>query len=207
MSPPTKIDKLSTPDWPEPLRALPTNKMRSFVLNYISHRVGARASREAGYLPETATALDHAQNAYELLHRDDVIEAIVAMTKLQLRSLAPAAIAALKELIEQPGRDAARVRAITTVLERTDAVVNKVDVTHTHHFDPIRVTLDEIVRLRSAGATREAIMLALGLQSDFEMSHYENLLAQEKPVIDAEFEEISEPAPVERDPDAELLGE
>ncbi|MGH9808684.1 MAG: hypothetical protein ACRD9W_15810, partial [Terriglobia bacterium] len=65
MSPPTKIDKLSTPDWPEPLRALPTNKMRSFVLNYVSHRVGARASKEAGYLAdkENASALDHAQNA------------------------------------------------------------------------------------------------------------------------------------------------
>jgi phage terminase small subunit len=199
---PNQIDKLSTPDWPEPLRGLPNNRMRSFVLRYVRCQNAARASREAGYLPADATALDHAQRGYELLQRPDVIEAILALTKLQLRSLAPAAIAALKELIEQPGRDAARVRAITTVLERTDAAVQKVE--HTHHFDPIRVTLDEIVRLRSAGATREAIMLALGFQSEFEMSHYENLLAQEKPIIDVEYEEVSDPG---RDPDAELLGE
>lgn len=199
---PNQIDKLSTPDWPEPLRPLPNNRMRSFVLHYVRCQNAARASREAGYLPADATALDHAQRGYELLQRPDVIEAILALTKLQLRSLAPAAIAALKDMIEAPGRDAARVRAVTTVLERSDAAVQKVEVNH--HFDPIRVTLDEIVRLRSAGATREAIMLALGLQSDFEMSHYENLLAQEKPIIDAEYEEVLEP---ERDPDAELLGE
>lgn len=198
------IAKLSAPDWPEPLRALPTDRMRFFVLHYLQHRNGARAAKEAGYFAnkEHATALDFAQTAYELLHRQDVIDATLAMTKLQLRSLAPAAIAALKEMVEAPGRDAARVRAVTTVLERTDAAVQKVEVNHP--FDPIRVTLDEIVRLRSAGATREAIMLALGFQSDFEMTHYESLLAKEKPVIDADYEEL--PAP-ERDPDAELLGE
>lgn len=199
-----EIATLTRDEYPPEVRDLPNNRMRLFVLHYVRCQNAARASKEAGYLPETATSLDHAQRGYELLQRQDVCDAIISLTRKQLRSLAPAAIGALKEMIEQPGRDAARVRAVTTVLERTDAAVSKLDVHHTHTFDPIKVTLDEIVRLQTANASRDAIMLALGLQSDFELDHYLDLLAKRAPVIDADFEEL--PAP-ERDPDAELLGE
>jgi phage terminase small subunit len=197
-----RLADLTEGEWPAELRSLTSDKRRLFVLHYLNHRNGARASREAGYLPEEATAEDHTQNAYKLLHDEGICDAIIAMTKRQLRSLAPEAINAIKETLQTTFHKD-RMRAAAMILERTDSVTQKVDVTHTHKFDPIKITLDELSRLKLANASKEAIMLALGFQTDFELEHYEKLLAKEVP-IDAEYREL--PAP-ERDPDADLLGE
>ena len=203
----SRTAELTRGEWPAEVRDLPTDKMRAFVLYYCTHRNGARASKEAGYLPEMADALDHAQNAYKLLHREDVTDAVIAMTRRQLRTLAPEAINALKETLQSPfNKD--RVRAAAMVLERTDAPTHKVDVTHTHRFDPIKITLGELARLKRLGANREAIMLALDFQSPFELEHYESLLAKDSgDVIEAEYVELPAPDEAERDPDADLLGE
>lgn len=196
-----RLADLTESEWPAELRSLTSDKRRLFVLHYLNHRNGARASREAGYLPEDATAEDHAQHAYKLLHDESICDAIIAMTKRQLRSLAPEAINAIKETLQTTFHKD-RMRAAALILERTDSVTQKVDVQHTHKFDPIKITLQELARLKTQGATAEAIMLALDFRSQFELEHYENLLAKEAP-IDAEYREL--PAP-EHDPDDELLG-
>jgi len=196
-----EIAELTRDEWPAEVRDLPTDKMRAFTLYYCSHRNGARASKEAGYLPETADALDHAQNAYKLLHREDVTSAVIAMTRRQLRALAPEAINALKELLQQPfGKD--RARAIAMVLERTDAPVTKHsvtgEITHKHVIDHEEEALNQLRSLKALGVAREKLAEVFG---QFGLERLEAKLEPEP--IDAEFSEVTP----ERDPDADLLGE
>lgn len=190
-----QIAELTEGEWPAELRALPTDKLRLFTLNYLNHRNGARASREAGYLPETATAEDHAQNAYKVLHRQDVCDAIIALTRRQLRALAPNAINALKNAMDKPfGPEG--IRAALAVLDRTDSVSQKIDVTHTHKTDHEAEALNQLRSLRALGVARDKLIEVFGA---FGLERLEAKLLPEP--IDAEFSEV------ERDPDAELLGE
>jgi len=190
-----EIAELTETSWPAELRALPTDKMRLFTLRYCVHRNGAQASREAGYLPSTATAEDHAQNAYKILHREDVTEAVVAMTKRQLRSLAPAALNTLKAAMDKPWGSEG-IRAALAILERTDSVTQKVSVEHTHKIDHEAEALNQLRSLKALGVAREKLAEVFG---QFGLERLEAKLLPEP--IDAEF------SVVERDPDAEIFGE
>ncbi len=203
MDPEKKIADLTRDAWPIELRDLPNDKYRHFVLHYVANRNGAAAARAAGMGTPDSTAETFAKIAYRHLCEDRVVEAIGALAKRQVRTLAPLAVQAIKETLEQ-SHNPQRLKGAAMVLDRTDNVVQKVSVDHQHHFDPIKITLDEIVRLQTANASKEAIMLALGLQSEFEFSHYLDLLAKRRgeAPIDAEFKELPAPVP---DPDDELL--
>lgn len=192
-----EIAELTREDWPAEVRDLPTDKMRKFVLHYVTHRNGARASKEAAYLPETADALDHAQNAYKLLHREDVTDAVIAMTRRQLRTLAPEAINALKETLASPWHKD-RVRAAAMVLERTDAPVRKIEgeIKHTHVLDHEAEALNHLRSLKALGVARDKLAEVFG---QFGLERLEAKLEPEP--IDAEYAEV------ERDPDADLFGE
>lgn len=189
-----EIAELTRGEWPAEVRDLPTDKMRTFALCYVVHRNGARASREAGYLPETATAEDHAQNAYKLLHREDVTNAVIAMTRRQLRTLAPEAINAIKETLQTTFHKD-RMRAAAMVLERTDAPVQKIEgnITHTHVLDHEAEALNQLRSLMALGVAREKLIEVFG---QFGLERLEAKLEPEP--IDAEYREV--------DPDDELLG-
>ncbi len=193
-------------EWPSELRDLPNDRYRQFALHYTANRNGAAAARAAGFGTPESTSETFARIAYRLLCDDRIVEAIGALAKRQVRSLAPLAVQAIKETLETSFHKD-RLRGAEMVLTRTDNVTQKVAVEHTHHFDPVKVTLDEIVRLQAASASKEAIMLALGLQSDFEFSHYLNLLAKRQGTapITAEYRELPPPETAP-DPDDELLG-
>lgn len=192
-----EIAELTREEWPAEVRDLPTDKMRKFVLHYVSHRNGARASREAGYLPETATAEDHAQNAYKILHREDVTNAVIAMTRRQLRQLAPEAINAIKETLQTTFHKD-RMRAAAMVLERTDAPVQRVEgkITHTHVLDHEAEALNQLRSLKALGVARDKLIEVFG---QFGLERLEAKLEPEP--IEVEYQEV------ERDPDADLLGE
>lgn len=189
-----QIADMTRGEWPAELRALSSDKRRMFVLHYLNHRNGARASKEAGYLPETATAEDHAQNAYKLLHDETVCDAIIAMTRRQLRTLAPEAINAIKETLATPfNKD--RMRAAAMVLERTDSVTQKVDVTHTHVLDHEGEAVAQLRSLMALGVAREKLVEVFG---EFGLQRLEAKIEAKPEPITVEYEEV------DPDPDAAL---
>lgn len=185
-------------EWPAELRDLPNDKWRLFAIEYTANRNGAAACRAAGFCTPDSTAEAFAKQAYKLLSDDRMVEAIAALAKRQIRSLAPAAVQAVRDVLATPYHKD-QMRAAAMVLDRTDAPTQKVDITHTHKFDPVQVTLKELVRLKQSGLAREAIMTALGLETKFELEHYEGLLANgQGPIVDAEYVELPVP---DGDPD------
>ena len=183
----TEIAKMTEAEYPAEVRALPTDKLRLFTLHYLNHRNGARASREAGYLPETATAEDHAQNAYKILHRSDVVDAIIALTRRQLRSLAPTALNTLKYAMESPFHKDS-VKASLAILERTDSVTQKIDVRHTHVVDHENEAINQLRSLKALGVAREKLVEVFG---QFGLERLEAKLEPE--AIDAEYTEVEDP--------------
>jgi hypothetical protein len=181
-------------------------KRRAFVVYVMGGKGFAEAARLAGYGHPTSNSNTMARIGYRVSHYQDVIDALIEESRKEVRAVLPQAVTAIREIVnDRFHRDRAKVAL--NMLERVDPTVTKVSVDHQHHFDPITITLDEIVRLQAAHASKEAIMLALGLESTFELDHYMSLLAKKRSQepITVEYREL--PAPEDKDPDAELLGE
>lgn len=201
------IERLNAPpqkDMPPELEGLDA-KEAVFVEAYVTNGGNsAQAARDAGYGEENSKALTFARIGYRLLGRDRVRDAVIALSKRAARTLAPKAVSVIRETLDLPvfnARD--RLRAATMVLDRTDAVAQKVDVEHTVKFDPVKITIQLIEERKRQGLSRAEIMRLEGF-TEWELQHYERLAAKDAPIIDAEFKEL--PAPAE-DPDKDLLGE
>lgn len=180
-----------------------TARERLFARYYVENSNGAAAAKAAGYGTENTTAVGFAVEARRLLRRQRVQALVIALSRAALRSLAPRAVQALGEMLnERHGRE--RLGAAKEILARTDAAVSKLDVSHTIKFDPVRAVLDLIAQRQKQGLSRAEIMRLEGF-SDFELQHYEKMLAAKDAPIDAEFTEL--PAPGDDDPDFSSSGE
>jgi len=159
------------------------------------HGFRARAARLAGYGKDSAP---HVLNsiAQDLLSKDCVINLISEITKKQIRSRAPEAIAAVLEIIQDPSaRD--RLKAAQVVLERIEPTLQRIDVNVKHEVvDRDAEAVSYLRKLKELGVSREKLEAELGFS---DLPRYERLLELEDAkrgaveTIDAEFSVIEGP--------------
>jgi hypothetical protein len=98
------------------------------------------------------------------------------LTRKQIRSSAPEAIAAVREIIANPDhRD--RLKAAQTVLERIEPTMQRLDVHVKHELvDREQEAINYLRKLRELGVSREKLEEELGFS---DLPRYERLLALE----------------------------
>jgi len=152
-----------------------TPMQRSFVSHFLAEVIvkpnGApsRAARLAGYGGKGTSSKAHTNvvKAASDMLRDPtrntkVLAAIAVESRRMLRLGHPEAVAALYAVIRDPSHKD-HVRAISTVLERTDPVTTRHDIAVTHkHVDIDAEGLEELKAARSLGATRERLVELFG---------------------------------------------
>jgi len=127
--------------------------------------------------------------AQDLLNRQRVVDLISEVTRKQIRSAAPEAIAAVREIIgDSEHRD--RLKAAQTILERIEPTIQRHDV-HVRHeiIDRDAEAVAYLRKLKALGVEREKLEQELGYS---DLPRYERLLELEEmknsaPVIDAEY--------------------
>ena len=167
---------------PEEVACLP--RERAFIHAFLETNNAAKAAEMAG--AECSASNEFARVGYRYLQRERVQKAMAVIAIKQIRNLAPRAVNAYKELVDNNLQPAVRFKTATSILERLSPSVAKVDVTHTHKFDPIKITLEFLASLKKQGWSREQLLTEF---TPFELDHFEKLLASGD-VIDADFEEI-----------------
>jgi hypothetical protein len=149
------------------MRALPNNRWREFVYQYVTGKPGhgslSRAARAAGF-GKKSTALNVARMAYKLSTDERVIAAFAEETKKVIRVAAPEAVQATLKLIRDPKhRD--HGGAIAMILDRTDPVETRsrhnVEVVHRVE-DHDQEALEELRALRQLGTLREKLIELFG---------------------------------------------
>jgi hypothetical protein len=148
-----------------------------------------RAARLAGFGKDSTP---HVMNSITqvLLNRQCVIDLIVEVTRKQIRSSAPEAMAAVKEILADPAhRD--RLKAAQVVLERIEPTMQRIDVSVKHEVvDRDGEAVAYLRKLKALGVSREKLEEELGYS---DLPRYERLLALEDakraaaPVIDADY--------------------
>ncbi len=158
-----------------PEMAALTEMQRRFVSAYIAEVIikpngaPARAARLAGYGAKgtSSKARENVVKQASDMLRDPtrntkVLAAIAVESRRMLRLGHPEAVAALYAVIRDPGHKD-HVRAISTVLERTDPVTTRHDIAVTHkHVDVDAEGLEELKAARSLSATRERLVELFG---------------------------------------------
>jgi hypothetical protein len=157
-----------------------------------------RAAKLAGY-GKRKNSSPHNMNsiAQDLLTRQRVIDLLVEVTRKQIRSSAPEAIAAVREIIADPEhRD--RLKAAQTILERIEPTINRLDVNVRHEVvDRDSEAVAYLRKLKALGVSREKLEQELGYS---DLPRYERLLELEDmknaalPAIEAEYAVIEETA-------------
>jgi phage terminase small subunit len=153
------------------------------------HGFRARAARLAGY---GKNSTPHVLNsiAQDLLAKPRVVSLIEEVTRKQIRSAAPEAIAAVREIIgDAEHRD--RLKAAQTILERIEPTMQRLDV-HVKHetVDRNAEAVAYLRKLKALGVPREKLEQELGYS---DLPRYERLLELEDaknttaPVIEAEY--------------------
>jgi hypothetical protein len=145
-----------------------------------------RAARLSGF-GESSTP--HVLNSLvqALLSQQRIIDLIVEVTRKQIRSSAPEALAAVREIIGDPThRD--RLKAAQVVLERVEPTMQRVDVNVKHEIvDRDGEAVAYLRKLKSLNVSREKLEEELGFS---DLPRYERLLELEDakraaaPVID-----------------------
>jgi hypothetical protein len=160
------------------------------------HGFRVRAARLAGY-GKSKDSSPHNLNsiAQDLLARQRVVNLIEEVTRKQIRSAAPEAIAAVREIIaDVEHRD--RLKAAQTILERIEPTMQRLDV-HVKHevVDRDAEAVAYLRKLRALGVSREKLEEELGYS---DLPRYERLLEIEDaknammPVIDADYAVIED---------------
>jgi hypothetical protein len=181
-----------------------TPRERAFARAYMENGCKAsEAAKAAGYTG--STALDFAKAGYQVLQRQRVVDLVIALSKKDLRSLAPEAVRAIAETIRNPfGKD--RLRAVQMVLDRVDGVTQRIEgkIEHVHKVDHRKDALEQLRMLKQLGVPREKLEELFGYGG---LPALEQQLAAQDALanspIEAEFTEIVP----ERDPDADAFGE
>jgi hypothetical protein len=148
-----------------------------------------RAARLAGFGKDSTP---HVLNSITqvLLRRQCVVDLIVEVTRKQIRSSAPEALAAVREIIADPEhRD--RLRAAQTILERIEPTMQRIDVSVKHEvIDRDGEAVAYLRKLKELNVSRAKLEEELGYS---DLPRYERLLELEDakraaaPVIDAEY--------------------
>jgi phage terminase small subunit len=151
------------------------------------HGFRVRAARLAGYgkksTPQVVRSI-----AQDLLSKPRVISLIEEVVRKQIRSSAPEALAAVREIIADPEhRD--RLKAAQTILERIEPTMQRVDVRVSHQMiDRDAEAVTYLRKLRALGVERSKMEEELGFS---DLPRYERLLeledAKNATVIDAEY--------------------
>jgi hypothetical protein len=150
-----------------------------------------RAARLAGY-GQMKNSSPHNLNsiAQDLLTRQRVVDLITEVTRKQIRSSAPEAIAAVREIIadkEHPHR----LKAASVILERIEPTQQRLDV-HVRHevVDRDGEAVAYLRKLKALGVERSKLEEELGYS---DLPRYERLLELDDaknamaPVIDADY--------------------
>jgi hypothetical protein len=182
------------PNYGPAMEALP-EKERDFVLHYFETNNAAQAARLAGFGTPTSNAPTMSNLGNRLKHRPRIIEAMIEHLKIVVRSQGPQILGTLSEVMDDAREPAARSRVALALLERFDPTVSKVDVNVTHKFDPVKITVEWLIELKKSGWSREQL---LGEFTEFELAHYEGLIAQQSPAL-------IDVTPVDEDDLSELL--
>ena len=160
------------------------------------HGFRVRAARLAGYGKNSSP---HVVNsiAQDLLAKQNVVNLIEEVTRKQIRSAAPEAIAAVREIIADPQhRD--RLKAATVILERIEPTLQRLDV-HVKHevVDRDAEAVAYLRKLKALGVERSKLEEELGYS---DLPRYERLLELEDaknamaPVIDADYAAVEDAA-------------
>lgn len=178
-------------DLPEKFREMKDERRRAFSWHYVFNGAnGAAAARAAGY----SDSSDGAKvRAHGLLQRDDVQDAIKALSTRYLFSLAPKAILRLEELLDNP-KHPKHDKAIEMALsrsghgDRSSVDVNLSGTVTVNHTDQ---ALNDLKMLRDMGASREMLVETFGFSG---LERYEKMLADRSrligpPVMDGEVVE------------------
>lgn len=172
--------------------------VRAFVNDPVEKGAQQRAAKAAGYSATSGPNLGRAAN--KLMNRPRVVAAILEESQLALRSLAPLALRGLKDLALNAKDPAVRLKALRTIIERTDQLVHaaSVDLRVTdERLDRDELTVRLLRELKGAGASREVLLHFFGYSG---LSFWEQKLAEAdgvKPardVVDAAYVEIEENA-------------
>ena len=153
------------------------------------HGFRVKAAKLAGYGKDSSP---HNLNsiAQDLLSRQRVVNLIEEVTRKLIRSAAPEAIAAVREIIgDAEHRD--RLKAAQTILERIEPTMQRLDV-HVKHevIDRDAEAVAYLRKLKTLGVSREKMEEELGYS---DLPRYERLLELEDaktamvPVIDADY--------------------
>lgn len=152
-----------------------------------------QAARLAGYGKDSTP---HVLNsiAQDLLGKQRVIDLIAEVTRKQIRTHAPEAIAAVLEMIADPkARD--RLKAANVILERIEPTLQRLDV-HVKHevIDRDAEAVAYLRKLKALGVPREKLEDELGYS---DLPRYEQLLEIEDakralPAIEADYTVIED---------------
>lgn len=163
-------------DLPEQVSRLRDERWRKFAWAYVfGGAEGAAAARFAGYSDVGEGCKVRASG---LLQRDDIQDAIKALTGKYLFSLAPKAVLRLGQILDNP-KHGKHTKAIEMVLDRTGYeaktgvevnVSGSVTVNHTDE------ALADLRRLRDMGVPREKLLETFGFSG---LSRYEKMLAEQ----------------------------
>jgi hypothetical protein len=165
-----------------------TPKERRFVFAYVNGlgaslkktEAGTQAARAAGYSDVAGGAK---VRAFELLHRERVLEAIAEVCAKEFRALAPAAIWAIKERLADSRKPDLQLKAGFGVLSRlgyaetTNTVVDlnlNVELNHTE------AAVEDLRRLKALGFSKEQLEKFFGFSG---YSRYAALLDGQAPKV------------------------
>ena len=177
-------------DLPEAVRKLRDERWRRFVWAYVfGGAEGASAARVAGY-SDVGDACK--VRAHGLLQRDEIQDAIKALTGKYLFSLAPKAVLRLGEILDNP-KHAKHTKAIEMVLDRTGNEAKSgvnVNVTGEVTINHTDAALDDLKRLIEFGVPREKLVETFGFSG---LTRYEKMLEARESralVIDGEASRV-----------------
>jgi hypothetical protein len=159
------------PDWGPRMKALANDRQRMFVCALFDappHGKGQLiwSAKAAGYGTPTSTNKALGVIAARLLQDERVQAAVREESHRRLRLLPPAAINALHKLIADPShRD--HVRAISTVLDRTDPVEVKHEVNVHHDAPTVEMTEQVIARIEQLARRAGIASLPAPIEGEF----------------------------------------
>jgi len=150
-----------------------------------------QAARLAGYGKKSTP---HVVNSITqvLLSQQRIIDLITEVTKKQIRSSAPEALAAVREIIADPqARD--RLKAAQTILERIEPTMQRLDVRVQHEtVNRDAEAVAYLRKLKALGVSRDKLEEELGYS---DLPRYERLIEMEDAkhkVVDADYTVIEE---------------
>ncbi len=167
-------------------------KERAFIAALLEGKSGAQAAREAAYGAEdgTSTAETMARIAHRTLGRSRVVDALAEQSRKTIRSLAPSAIQAVKDILTTTSHKD-RAKVALNLIERIDPTVQRVDAHVVHEIvDHRRDAIEQLRSLKALGVAREKLEELFGFTG---LPMLEKQLAdQDAKTIDAEFTEVSD---------------